>query len=145
MGTFDNGQGGWKLLRTKADGTADTDWVGDSTAPADSETGHMSFAATRGDDKPTRLSVVVLALNGGAHADPGGGTFDMELVEIMPRLRAPEGRISVRRGAAVQDVPLAQVQTWLVSGMAEFTVRLFGAASLPTLDSVEIWYRIERT
>lgn len=142
---FDEGNGGWRLLREKANGSDDTDWVGTATAPAGTDTASMSFAVTRGGGDPTRLSVVVLALNGGALASPGSGTFDLELVEVVPRSVDPVGGVPISRGGVVQDVPLAQVQTWQVSGMAEFSVRLSGGASLPTLDAVEVWYRVERT
>lgn len=138
---------GWRLLRS-TDGTADTDWVGTVAAPASSELDAMPFDNNH-EGSATKLDVAVVAVDSSGDAIAPAGTIDLELVELLPRFTGdPEllvESIPVSRGVEA-DVSLCSVVSWSVAGMGSFTIRTSSPTSLPgTLDTLEVWYRVQRT
>jgi hypothetical protein len=138
---------GWRLLRT-SDGTADTDWVGTVARPPEADRGSLEFGQDH-EGVVTKISVVLIALDSSGDPIAPAGTATLELIEVIPRTGGDpvvvEDYVPVSRGTET-SVPPGAVRSWAVSGMGEFTVRLSSPSSLPgSLDSLEFWYRVERT
>lgn len=143
---FPKNSGGWRLLRT-TDGSADTDWVGTAATPDDADLGSMPFD-TDHEGAVSKLDVVLVVLDSSGDVVAPAGTFDLDLVEVLPRVLAgssvPVTNTPVHRETQ-EDVPVGQVATFAMAGAYSFTIRAYGAASTDAgLDSVEIWYRVQR-
>lgn len=131
----------WRLLRTST-GSADADWLANLTDPGDALTKPISHARTRDLGVPTKVAVVVVALD--AAEDPLGhtGTVDLQAIEMLRR--DPDSEIPIGR-AAETGVNVGDVQTFELNGARRFTVRITAPTSLDAnMDSLEVWYRIER-
>lgn len=108
-------------------------------------TAGMPYDNHRGEGMATKLTVVVLPLDGGVEQAAGSGTWDLELIEMLPRVDRTSETV-IKRAATVNDHPLRLVYSFSVSGMKRWTLRLSDPTSLPSgNDETQIWYRTERT